>query len=234
MTQADALLLAKAVNKAEKKTTYATVVIAPPHIYLSIVGKAAAEISLAAQTVSVHDGGAHTGEVTARQLKDLGVSYVIVGHSERRAAGVTDAEVQAKVTKVLAAGCTPIVCIGEQSRDEHGDFFSFVEGQLRSLAEGLSAGQLKKVVIAYEPIWAIGTGKTATAEDVKEMQLFIESTLTKLYDRPTARKVSLLYGGSVKPHNAAVLHAEGGMDGFLVGGASLKAADFSAIIAATN
>ncbi|MCA9367885.1 triose-phosphate isomerase, partial [Candidatus Kaiserbacteria bacterium] len=202
MTQADALSLAKAVAKAEKKTESTLVAVAPPHIYLSIVQKALQKspIVLGAQTVSVHDGGAHTGEISARQLKDLGVSYVIVGHSEQRAAGVTNTDVEGKIDKIFKAGCTPIVCVGEQTRDEHGDFFSFIEGQLRSLARGLTAAQLKKLVIAYEPIWAIGTGKTATAADVKEMQLFIESVLTKLYDRKTAQAICLLYGGSVKPH----------------------------------
>ncbi len=126
------------------------------------------------------------------------------------------------------------MCIGERTRDQKGDFFTHVESQVKSLAAILTAPQIKKVVIAYEPIWAIGTGNTATAADVKEMQLFLFSTLTKLYDRGTAQKVQILYGGSVKPDNAATLHKEGGMHGFLVGGASLKANDFISICKATQ
>jgi triosephosphate isomerase len=124
--------------------------------------------------------------------------------------------------------------VGERERDEQGNFFSFVEEQIRSLADVLPPNEIKKIVIAYEPIWAIGTGNTATAEDVKEMQLFIESTLAKIYERDTAKQVRLLYGGSVKPKNAEELHKEGGMNGFLVGGASLKAEDFIEIIKAAK
>ncbi len=145
---------------------------------------------------------------------------------------MSDADVLAKLQAVLAAKLIPIVCVGEQKRDRNGNFFKEVEKQIRSFAKDLTPAQLKKVVIAYEPIWAIGTGKTATADDVKEMQLFIEKALTKLHDRKIAGSVRLLYGGSVKPHNASELHAIGGMNGFLVGGASLKAKDFDAIIKA--
>jgi triosephosphate isomerase len=201
-------------------------------VYLSDVGKKVAKgpVSLGAQDVYEKNIGAHTGEISGLQLKDLGVEFVIIGHSERRANGETDEAVLAKTQMTLKHRLTPIVCVGERERDENGNFFTFVESQLRSLARGLTATQIKKVVIAYEPIWAIGTGKTATANDVKEMQLFIESVLTKLYDRRVAKSVRLLYGGSVKPHNSEELHQEGGMNGFLVGGASLKADDFTAII----
>ncbi len=233
-TLEEAKKLAQGVAQKNRKVVDAYIAIAPASIHLSEVGKKISKSSaqLAAQSVSFFDGGAHTGDVSMTQLKDLGVSYVIVGHSERRAAGTTDDDVQKKITKILKANVTPVICIGEKNRDCDGKFFNFVSDQLRSLSKVLSSSQIKKVVIAYEPIWAIGTGKTATAEDVKEMQIFIESVLTKLYDRPTARKVRLLYGGSVKPHNAAVLHSEGGMNGFLVGGASLKAEDFTGIIKA--
>jgi triosephosphate isomerase len=142
--------------------------------------------------------------------------------------------VQKKVLVALKSKLTPVVCIGEKERDTHGNFFTVVERQVKALASVLSPADIKKVVIAYEPIWAIGTGKTATAADVKEMQLFLLTVLTKLYDKPTAQKVRLLYGGSVKPDNAKTLHTEGGMDGFLVGGASLKANDFIHIINATG
>lgn len=233
---ADAQTLAAGVAKHIKQSSEPYVAIAPPFPYLSEVGKKIrrSTVALAAQDVYQKNSGAHTGEVSTVQLKDLGVEFVIIGHSERRAMGESDVEVREKTAAVLQHRLIPIVCIGERDRDEQGQFFSVIEEQLRSLADSLTSAQIKKVVIAYEPIWAIGTGNTATAADVKEMQLFIETVLTKLYDRTTARAVRLLYGGSVKPQNAAELYAEGGMRGFLVGGASLQADDFAAIIQATK
>ncbi len=233
VTQTEAISLASAIVKKHKKSTEPYVAIAPPFVHLNQVQQKlkTSTVALAAQHASDKNMGAFTGEISILQLKDLGVELVILGHSERRAMGETDELVQQKALLTLKHRMTPIVCIGEKSRDEKGDFFTFVENQLVSLSKDVPSAQLKKMVIAYEPIWAIGTGKTATVEDVKEMQLFIESVLTKLYDRNTARAVRLLYGGSVKPQNAQELQAGGGMNGFLVGGASLKATDFLEIIA---
>jgi len=227
----DAEKLAANTAKLFKKSEAPYVAIAPTDLHIAAVAKRITKspIMLASQNVSPYTIGAHTGEQAVSQLKDSGVAMVIIGHSERRAGGVTDDEVLAKLRAVLAAKLIPIICIGEKKRDRSGNFFKEVEQQIKSFARELTPAQLKKVVIAYEPIWAIGTGETATAEDVKEMQLFIEKVLTKLHDRKTAQSVRLLYGGSVKPHNAAELHAVGSMGGFLVGGASLKAADFIAI-----
>tara|TARA_B100000508_G_scaffold123897_1_gene106878 strand:- start:10230 stop:10991 length:762 start_codon:yes stop_codon:yes gene_type:complete len=230
----DATKLAKEVARKNREVDDVDIAVAPPFVYVEEVGKKIAKgtVALAAQDAHYDNIGAYTGEVSVPQLKDLGVVFVIVGHSERRAMGEVDDVVRRKAQAVLKQRLTPIVCIGERERDEHGLFFNFVEQQIRSLGEVLSATEIKKVVIAYEPIWAIGTGDTATSEDVKEMQLFIETVLTKVYDRTTARKVQLIYGGSVKPGNVKELHEEGGMSGFLVGGASLKAADFTEIIKA--
>ncbi len=236
VTMADAVALSIAIARKQKTALEPQVVIAPSFPHLSEVGKKIKKstVALAAQDVYTQPLGPFTGEVSITQLKDLGVQYVIVGHSERRALGETDELVCEKVQVILKHQLIPIVCIGERERDEQANFFTLIEDQLRSLAEVLPAAAIKKVVVAYEPIWAIGTGNTATVEDVKEMQLFIETVLTKLYDRSTARKVRLLYGGSVKPENAALLHQEGDMEGFLVGGASLKAEDFAAIIKAVS
>ena len=208
--------------------------VAPVFVHLPTVGKKTlkSNIKLVAQDVSVEPLGAFTGEVSAGQLRDLGVSHVIIGHSERRAQGETDQQVVRKVQAALKNKLTPIVCVGEKERDVQGNFYAVVQKQIAFLTSALSETECKKIVIAYEPIWAIGTGKTASVEDIKEMQLFIYSTLAKAYSRIAANKIRLLYGGSVKPHNAKRLYIDGGMNGFLVGGASLKAKDFAAIITA--
>jgi len=230
-THKQALTLATGVVSKHQKATAPYVGIAPTAVHLSGVAAVVKNtgVLVGAQTVSAFAEGAHTGEQSIGQLKNAGATFVIIGHSERRAAGETDQEVAQKTLVTLAAKVIPVVCVGESKRDKNGDFYKLVETQLKAVVKDLTPTQLKKVVIAYEPIWAIGTGKTATADDVKEMQLFIEKVLTKLHDRDTAQSVRLLYGGSVKPHNAKELHDIGGMNGFLVGGASLKAADFIAI-----
>ena len=230
-TEAEAIALATAVTKLHKNVDAPYVAIAPTTLHSAVVAKkiAKSSVMLAAQNVSPFTVGAHTGEQSVAQLREAGVDMVIIGHSERRAAGETDADVLAKLQATLAGKLTPIVCVGEEKRDRNGNFFKTVEKQIASFAKELNPAHMKKVVIAYEPIWAIGTGQTATADDVKEMQLFIEKVLTKLYDRKIAQSVRLLYGGSVKPHNAKELHEVGDMNGFLVGGASLKAEDFIAI-----
>lgn len=235
-SQKDAIHLVSGVVRSHKKKQEPYVAIAPSHVHLSEVAKKikSSTVTLAAQDVATEAMGAFTGETSAMQLRDVGVDFVIVGHSERRAMGETDMKVQTKALIAVKNKITPIVCIGERKRDKNGEFFNFVQGQIQAVCQGLTATQVKKIVFAYEPIWAIGTGQTATAGDVREMQLFIVSVLTKLYDRKTADTVRLLYGGSVKPHNAEELHKEGGMQGFLVGGASLKAEDFLAIINASS
>lgn len=235
-TVSEAQKLVKAIVRSVKKQNTVDIVIAPPFLFIPEVAKLTnrSVVALATQDVHFEERGACTGEVSASLLAPYGVTYAIIGHSERRALGETDEQVRKKVQAVLKRRLTPVVCVGENERDSQGSFYTFIEAQLRSLSSGLTAVQLQRVVIAYEPIWAIGTGATATAEDVKEMQLFIMSTLTKLYDRKVAERVRLLYGGSVKAANAATLHAEGGMNGFLVGGASLDAREFASIVAATQ
>lgn len=231
----EATNLVNGIARSHKKKSEPYVAVAPSHVHLTTVAQKIknSSVSLAAQDVAAQSMGAFTGETSAMQLRDVGVDFVIVGHSERRAMGETDLEIQAKALLALKNKLIPIVCIGESKRDSQGEFFNFVQGQIRALCKGLTSTQVKKMILAYEPIWAIGTGNTATAEDVREMQLFIVSVLTKLYDRKTAESIRLLYGGSVKPHNAEELQNEGGMNGFLVGGASLKAKDFLAIIKAS-
>lgn len=235
-TSTEAGKLASEVSKKYRTDSAVVTAVAPSFIHLSEVAKKIGRkpVLLAAQDVSAEPMGPFTGDISAAQLRDMKVTYVIIGHSERRAKGEGDELVQKKIQIALKHNLTPVVCIGERERDSKGDFYTFVEKQVKAIAAVLPATHVKKVVIAYEPIWAIGTGKTATAADVKEMQLFLFSVLTKLYDRATAGKVTLLYGGSVKKDNAKELHEEGGMDGFLVGGASLKSDDFISIINAAK
>ncbi|MEZ4194810.1 MAG: triose-phosphate isomerase [Candidatus Paceibacterota bacterium] len=227
--------LVSGIKKRVMKITEAYVVIAPPVIFTAEVAKMtkSTNIILGAQNTYFEDRGPFTGEVSPALLAPFGVEYVIVGHSERRAMGETDEQINKKIHALLKRKLTPIVCIGEKERDKQGTFFNGIESQIRLLTQGLTNLQVQKLVIAYEPIWAIGTGATATADDVKEMQIFIVSILTKIYDRKTAEKVRLLYGGSVKSSNAEDLHKNGGMNGFLVGGASLQAEEFVTIIKAT-
>jgi len=234
-TTTEAKLLYSELRKQVPKNGTATVVIAPPFLFIPEIAKTIqSKMVLGAQDMHYEERGAVTGEIGGGQLASFGVQYVLIGHSERRALGETDTQVNKKVHAALKRKLTPVVCIGERTRDSQGQFYQDITAQIKSLTTGLTPAQLQKVVIAYEPIWAIGTGLTATAENVKEMQLFIVSTLTKLFERKVAEKVRLIYGGSVKDSNARELYTQGGMSGFLVGGASLQAAEFAAIIKATE
>jgi triosephosphate isomerase len=185
-------------------------------------------IGYGAQDVSQHASGAYTGEVSAAQLAKLGVTYVAVGHSERREYhGESDAVVAAKAVAAFGAGIVPIVCVGEGLEvRKAGEHVAYTLAQLEGSLAGVTAEQAKTVVVAYEPVWAIGTGEVATPEDAQEVCEAIRGKLAELYSTEVAEAVRVLYGGSVKPDNAKELMAVPGVDGALVGGASLKAADF--------
>ncbi len=232
---AEAKALFSETKKKLAKISDVEVAIVPPAIFISELAKLIKrnEIELGCQNVFYEERGPFTGEIAPGMVEQFGVSYVIIGHSERRKLGVTDEDVNKKIKAVLKKRMTPIVCVGERVRDDQGLFFTEVENEIKALAHDITPLELKKLVIAYEPIWAIGTGQTATVEDVKEMQLFILSVLNKLYDRKVAESVRLIYGGSVKASIAKDLYEQGGMSGFLVGGASLKAEEFVNIVKAT-
>lgn len=193
----------------------------------------ASPVKLGAQDLSAHASGAYTGEVAAAMLRDLGVHYVIIGHSERRAYHhEDDALVHAKVHAAMAAELVPIVCIGESLEQREADQAQAVTlGQLRAALEGVTLSEAKQLVIAYEPIWAIGTGKTATDDDAQEMCAAIRGALRELYPA-LADEVQLLYGGSMKPGNAAGLLAQADINGGLIGGASLQEKDMLELISA--
>lgn len=189
-------------------------------------------IGVGAQNVHFADEGAYTGEISVKMLQEIGVDYCIVGHSERRQYfGETDETVNLKLKKLLEGTISPILCVGEslEQRDS-GKLFDVVKSQLVEDLKDISAEDLQRIVIAYEPIWAIGTGRTATPRQAEEMCAFIRQTLIEMYDEETADQVILQYGGSVKPANASEIMNMDEIDGALVGGASLNAEDFMAII----
>lgn len=190
-------------------------------------------IALGAQDCSVHSSGAHTGEVSVAMLQDFGCRYVIVGHSERRADHhESDSLVAAKAERALEVGMTPIVCVGESLAErESGETATVVLRQLQAVTH-LLGGQTAGIVVAYEPVWAIGTGRTATAAQAQEVHALLRAHLRKVSE--AAGEVRILYGGSVKPDNAAELFAQPDIDGGLIGGASLKATDFLAIAGAAH
>ena len=209
--------------------------VCPPSVYLESVGKAIAGsgIALGAQTVSEHESGAYTGEVSPGMLLDMGCAYVIVGHSERRALyEETSEQVAAKFAAAQAAGLTPVLCVGEtQVQREAGETSAVVDEQLDAVLNSSGVAALTKAVIAYEPVWAIGTGLTATPEQAQDVHRHIRGRVAAL-DAAVADGVQILYGGSCKGSNAAGLFAQPDIDGGLIGGASLKAEDFLAIAAA--
>ena len=210
------------------------VVVCPPFVDLCPVSKAikGTNIHLGAQNIHWAKSGAFTGEISADMLKKFGVEYAIVGHSERRQYfGETDATVNMRAKAALENGITPIICVGESlEQRERGETDEFVASQVRGALEGISADDARRIVIAYEPIWAIGTGRTATAEMAEETITVIRKTLRSIFGNDAAETVRIQYGGSMNPQNAASLMAMENIDGGLIGGASLKTEDFSKVV----
>lgn len=212
------------------------VVWCPPTPYLSeAVGLASGRAAVGAQNLAAAEAGAYTGEVSGAMLVDCGATHVIVGHSERRALyGESDAVVATKLRLALAAGLTPILCVGETLTErEAGETEAVVSRQLSVAVAGLEPCALERLVLAYEPVWAIGTGRTATPEQAQDVHALLRAQLRSL-DAKVSDSAKILYGGSVKPGNAASLFDQPDIDGGLIGGASLVAADFAAIVAAAD
>lgn len=210
------------------------VVICPPYVDLALAAELVngSNIHLGAQNIHWAEKGAFTGEVSAKMLKELGVEYAIIGHSERRQYfGETDETVNARAKAAIAAGITPIICVGESLEErESGKTEAKVMAQVEKGLEGISSGDVAKLVIAYEPIWAIGTGRTATDEQANETIGVIRATVAKVFGADTAAAVRIQYGGSMNPKNVKGLMAMPEIDGGLIGGASLKAVDFSRVV----
>ena len=214
------------------------VVCCTPYVCLSEAIRAAKDthVKIGAENLHFENSGAFTGEVSADMLLDLGVDYVIIGHSERRQYfAETDETVNMKTKKALEKGLLPIVCVGESLEErEAGVTMDLIAIQIKKAFAGISAEDTKKVVVAYEPIWAIGTGKTATAEQAEEVCGGIRKLIAGLYDAQTAEAVTIQYGGSMNAGNAAELLAKENIDGGLIGGASLKSKDFAIIVDAAE
>ena len=239
LDRAKATALAGAVAARHAEAGGVELVLCPPAPYVAVVaealgvagGTSPSGVSVGGQNMHDQAGGAFTGEVAPPMLVDLGCRYVILGHSERRTLfGESDAAVNAKTKAALAAGMTPIVCVGETLEEREGDRTeAVVTTQVRGSLAGLSPADLERVVIAYEPVWAIGTGRVATPRQAQEVHALIRGLVAGLASPAVAAAVRIQYGGSVKPDNAADLASQPDIDGALVGGASLKADDFLGI-----
>ncbi len=217
----------------EEKSLKCDVIICPPALYLEMTSDYAEEsrLKVGAQNVSEHEKGAYTGEISAAMLASIDMEYCIVGHSERRKYfHETNDQLAQKVNRLLDYGIKPIFCVGEVLEErEKNIHFDIVKKQLEESLFHLNKDEFSNVVLAYEPVWAIGTGKTASPEQAQEMHAYIRKMIAEKYDANTADEVSILYGGSCNPGNAKTLFSQNDVDGGLIGGASLKADDFMAI-----
>jgi triosephosphate isomerase len=233
-TAADGVALVREIVTAAGKQSDVEVVVCPPFTALESVGKAVegSNVKLGAQNMHFEASGAFTGEISAPMLRALFATHVILGHSERRTLfGETDELINKKLLAALKNQLRPIFCIGETLAErEAGSTLKVVQTQVERGLEGVSKELAQSVVIAYEPVWAIGTGKVATTEQAQEVHAFIRGLLTKLFTEPVAQKMRILYGGSMKPANAPELLAQKDIDGGLIGGASLEARSFVELV----
>ena len=234
--EAIALVQKLAYTLSDKDYDTTEVVVLPPFTDLrsvqTLIDGDRLRVGFGAQDLSPHDAGAYTGDISGAMLAKLGCAYVVVGHSERREHHhEDDSTVNAKVKAAFRHGIAPILCVGEtlDVRREAGQV-AHTTGQLRAALDGINADQAKTIVIAYEPVWAIGTGEVATPEDAQEVCAALRGTLAELYEKDIASEIRVLYGGSVKPDNVTAIMAEADVDGALVGGASLSVEDFAAIV----
>ncbi|MBU6414887.1 triose-phosphate isomerase [Patescibacteria group bacterium] len=227
--------LFRAVAQGIRGVKNVDVIIAPPFVYLESLNAISykLQVHFGAQDCFWEDRGAYTGEISPVTLKTLGVRYVIVGHSERRAhLGETDEMINKKIKAALKAGLIPVVCIGERERNHLEDTLLFLKGQLKKDFDGIKPSAAKKIIVAYEPIWAIGTGKAENSDDAQKIAVYIKRVLQELLNAKAALAIRIIYGGSVSAKNAASFVKGGvrGMEGLLVGGASLQADEFVKIV----
>lgn len=231
-------LMFQLLEYKKNNTTNCEVFIAPPSLYLTMAKDVFEDnqIGIFAQDVSEYPSGAYTGEISVDMLSSININGSLVSHSERRLYhGETDSHANVKIKNLLDKNLTPIYCNGENlEQRKNGDYLEVVGNQTKTALFTLSAEEIKKVVIAYEPVWAIGTGETATADQAQEVHAFIRDLIAQKYGKETADEISILYGGSVKPDNAKEIFSKPDVDGGLIGGAALKIEDFSKIIEGFN
>jgi triosephosphate isomerase (TIM) len=234
LTEKEAKEISKGVAKASKKNPKTKVVICPPSIFLKTVqdSNKTKQYITGLQNIYPELQGSHTGEISADMARAMNVHYVIAGHSERRAAGETDEDVNKKVLAIVNAKMMPIICVGEHERDSEVAYLQFIQNEITIALEGLNENQVAKCVIAYEPLWAIGKSdkEAMVGSDMYEMYIFIKKVINDLHGARVAKKVSILYGGSVSPINAEDILEEGHVDGLLVGRQSLYPENFGKII----
>ena len=237
-TLKDAKKLFADIKKTASKTQKVQTVICPPSVYITELNKmySGHRIEVGAQDVFWENKGSYTGELSPTVLKSVGAKYVIIGHSERRVLGESNADVNKKMIAALKAGLNVVLCIGESKRDSQALYLKFLKEEIESALSGVPRNHLKNLIITYEPIWAIGKTEddAVSPHQMHEMYIFIKKILTEIYTKNIAFSVPIIYGGSAEPDNVEKLLADGEIDGFLVGHASLKAGQFNEILKITN
>ena len=220
------------IKKVSKNASGVRVIVCPPFVYLQSMVKLSEKsgISIGAQDVFQKEVGSFTGEVSATMLKMTGVQYVIIGHSERRNLGEDSEVIRQKVKLVLNAGLSVVLCVGEKIRDTHGAYLEVVKAQIKDVLAGIDAKLLTKVIVAYEPVWAIGAKEAMNPSQIHEMAIYVRKALREMYDEATVRAVKVLYGGSVTTTNTESILRDGEVDGLLIGRQSLEPKEFSEII----
>lgn len=238
LTIGEAKKIFASFKEAVSKVRGVDIVVCPPAIFLSEIRKlyVGKKITFGAQNVFMGATGSHTGEMSAPMLLSAGARTVIVGHSERRAMGEDNDLIRKKVAAAVMAGMRVVVCVGETARDDSGEYLTAVRTQLNTAIADLTRSQLSQVVVAYEPVWAIGKSASdaLSPSHIHEMSIFIRKIILERFDTETMQKVPVVYGGSVEPSNAGSIIADGHVDGFLVGHASLSPTDFATIISAAS
>ncbi len=229
-TAAAAKRLLEVTKRAAASCKGLTIIVAPPSIYLREIAKARGKLACAVQSARAEKEGAFTGAISLVQAKDARCAYALVGHAERRAAGETNEETSAQLQEALALGISPILCVGERERSADGRHFATVKEQLRAAFAGVKSASIKKIIIAYEPVWAIGASTPMTPRDMHEMSIFIRKSTVELLG-PAAMDVRILYGGAIDATNARAMLADGDVHGLLVGRASADATALKALLA---
>jgi triosephosphate isomerase len=236
-TLREALSLFRVTKKLAEQYKKVAIVVSPPSVYLGIFStRETGRLALGGQDIFWEKAGAYTGEINARMFSHLGIMYAIIGHSERRAMGESDEIVSKKIKASLSERITPILCVGERERDTHGNYLGVLKNQLKNSLAKIRRQDVRNIVIAYEPVWAIGrTARGAiTPRNLHEMVIFLRKVLADIYGRDTAHAVRIIYGGSVEESNAESLIKEGMISGFLVGHASLEPRKFKIILEASS